>query len=193
MEYFGLRAVDLEVAPLLNALACQPQLWNAERLRTTYPGTPHGDISDILLRFADLPRFRVTGDIEVLMGNQPQRWYPAARVLPEAFPLVAQVMGLACAEQLGRVMVTKLPPGGHIAPHRDEGGYPQAYQRWQLPLQGDEGCLFRCATEAVTMRPGELWTFCAEEEHEVWNHGAVDRIVLIVDARPCAWGVDDAT
>lgn len=182
-------ASGLDVGPLLRAVQRQPALWGAFPLRTAYPGSAHQDVLDILLRFADLTAFRATGNPNSLFDGLTSRWYPPIHRLPEARPLVSSILHITGAESLGRVILTKLPPGGHITLHCDEGAYAAYHQRWQCPLQSDMGNQFQCGAETVVMLPGELWTFRTDLPHQVWNRGAVERISLIVDVRPMAWGI----
>jgi len=61
------------------------------------------------------------------------------------------IMNILKGSQLGRVIVTRLPPGGKIAPHVDTGKCAEFYQRVHLVLHGEPGNLFFCGDEQVTM------------------------------------------
>jgi len=105
---------------------------------------------------------------------------PYYDLVPEVYNEVMKLAAAFRAEQIGRVAVTKLMPGGHVLPHRDFGKYFEHYDRIQIVV-GGEGCLFRCGDEVGKMLPGEVWAFNAKEVHEVWNTSAVIRYHIIVD------------
>jgi aspartyl/asparaginyl beta-hydroxylase (cupin superfamily) len=50
-----------------------------------------------------------------------------------------------------------------------------------LPLVVPPGCGFRVASEVREWREGELLVFDDSVEHEAWNGGTSDRIILIFD------------
>jgi len=168
----------IDTSPLLLQLHHNPQLWDAENVRKTFMAeSPHREVSDILLRFSD-PQAANIGDELVCEDT------PAMNVLFEARNLVFPLMTAVRGVMLGRVMITKLPPGGRIYPHTDlRGRYANTYRRFHLPLQSAPGCIFRADDEEVFMRPGEAWDFNAHAEHEVVNNSPIDRIHLIVDIR----------
>jgi len=84
--------------------------------------------------------------------------------------------------ELGHVMLTRIPPGGVVSHHTDEGIYADLYDRFHLCLQGAQGThLFRCGGEDYYPEPGEIFWFNHKREHAVENRGPNDRIHLIVD------------
>ena len=85
--------------------------------------------------------------------------------------------------QLGRVLITRLAPGKRIAAHADQGAPATYYTRFQYVLQSEPGCTFRCGDEVLTMKPGEVWQFDNEREHEVVNASASDRLACVIDVR----------
>ena len=173
-------AAGVDTMPLLLALYRQPKLWNAERFRTTYPGTPHTEADDILLRYSDPETCdqasRVIGDTEPV-------WHPAAALLPWQ-DVVLDLMRRVRAYRLDRLLITRLRPGARIAPHADnEGDYvsdPER-QRFHVVLQGLPGSLYHNGDETVQMLTGTVWTFDALSVHSLENNSADDRIHLIVD------------
>lgn len=180
MRNFLRIATGVNVTPLLLALARRPELWNQNTLRTTHPQSPHTQVDDIWLRFNELPP---AGEEARVMDEHESVNYPAMEVLPEARQLVMQLFAAVAGERLGRALITRLPPGGHIAPHVDGGSHAEYYERHHLVLQSNPESLFRAGDEAVAMVAGEVWWFDNSQEHEVMNHGKTDRIHLIVDAR----------
>jgi hypothetical protein len=166
------------VTPLLHQLALHPEVWNRYRIRTEHPGSPHTQVDDVLLRFESMaiePE-QVTDDCEC-------EFYPCWDLLTEAHGLVFDLARVVKAERIGRVLITRLPPGGVIAPHEDGGAVARYYTRYQLPLQSEPGVIFECAGEAVQMQPGDCWWFNNKLTHAVVNNSATDRISMIVDLR----------
>lgn len=179
MKHFLLISGNLDVLPLLYAVSIRPELWDQHPYRTGFPGSPHGEVSDILLRF-QVPDLE--GDIQKSNANHETVPYPAWWILPEARPLVFGLMGRVGATRLGRVMLTQLRPGCAIPAHVDAPPHSTYYQRHHITLCAPpQGCMFRIEEEGVNMRPGECWWVNNGAEHEVYNDGETERIVLIVD------------
>ena len=167
----------VEVTHLLDALEHHPDLWNQNDLRTTFENSPHAQVSDIWLRFNEKSE-KVIDDCEAID-------YPAYAAMPAFRKTVMAVFAYVGGERLGRVMITRLPPGGRITPHADQGAPAIYYQRFHLALQG--AGTFRCLDETVRMESGELWWVDNSVEHEVINDSEVDRLHLIIDARCADW------
>jgi hypothetical protein len=163
------------------------KLWNQNDFRTEYPGTPHVDVDDIWLRFTAQENLNTMGSA---IGDDKPVWYPAAEVLTEAKPLIKGLMTAVGAYELGRVLISRIPPGGRILAHRDsEGEYVlhDNIARYHVVLQGSPGSLYHCGEEGeqetVNMLTGEVWWFSAHKMHSVENASADDRIHLMVDVR----------
>lgn len=178
MRNFLRIAEQVDVLPLLHAITMQPHLWDAHPLRTTFPDSPHREASDILLRFNDL-----TGESQSFFTETETVNLPALLLLPQARPLIFDLMRRVEGERLGRVVLTKLKPGGRIYPHPDEGAYAEYYSRYHILLQNGRGSVFECGGESLFMPPGSIWWFNSRVEHSVFNGGSEDRITMIVDIR----------
>lgn len=180
MRYFTKIFEGLDVVPLLAALATKPHLWNAHDLRTTFSGSPHAQCDDIWLFFNEVPEDQgaVVNDIQV----QP---YEAWHELPQARQLIFDLMYRVGGVQLGRVLITRLPPGGTIPEHADQGAPAEYYQRFQIALQSRPGCLFSIGEEVVQFSMGECWWIDNSTPHSVVNNSDDDRIALVVDIRTC--------
>lgn len=179
MRNFFQLAAGLDFGPVLNALARQPDLWNLHTLRTTYPGSVHCDVDDIWLFFNEE---RGDGDFSAFDDRQTKP-YPAWDKLPQVRPFIFDLMRRVEGVQLGRVIITRLPPGKSIAPHEDAGAPASFYTRYQLALQCHPGCVFNAGDESVNFRVGDVWQFDNQQTHSVINNSADDRIVLIVDIK----------
>jgi hypothetical protein len=183
MRNFHRIADGIAVLPLMHALMRNPQLWNENSFRTEFPNTPHGDVDDIWLRFSDPEKCTTTSNV---IGDDKPIWYPAASILSDAKPIILNLMRGVNAYELGRVLITRLRPGGKILPHRDDAGEyvnMRDIARYHVVLQGLPGSLYHCGNETVCMRTGEVWWFNAHELHAVENGSAEDRIHLLVDVR----------
>ena len=175
MKHFTKIAANIDVVPVLNALANHPELWDAHTLRTTHPGTAHSDVSDIWVFFNAVER-DVTNEKEVIE-------YPAWRAMPQLRSIVFDLMRRVEGVQLGRVLITKLPPGRSITPHVDGGAPAIFYARYQIALQSLPGCMFMIGEETVQFETGEAWLIDNETIHAVMNNSSDDRLALIVDIR----------
>lgn len=196
MRHFHLLAEGVNVAPLLDAVVRQKELWNQYTLRTTHPHSPHTQVDDIWLRFNDLtPYLKHKEGVEAgggeydmnavagVLDEHESICYPAWFKLPGAQQIIFDLMRRVEGVRLGRVLITRLAPGNVIAPHVDGGSHAEYYERYHVLLKNRPGSIFRCGVEKLYMKPGEVWWFDNGVEHEVYNHSDDDRITMIVDIR----------
>lgn len=172
MHNFHVLAQNLAIGPLLATLKRHPELWDQDRLRTTLPGGPHGQAQDILLRFGK-PDVDDIGPFE----NRP------SMAVLGAMTTALGVMQMVGGSELGRVMITSLPPGARILPHADEGTYARRFTRHQIMLSCLPGVQFICGGETFCAQSGDLFWFNSALEHQVVNNSADERIAMIVDCR----------
>lgn len=178
MNNFYRLAQGIAVGPLNTALALNPQLWNQNKLRTTHPDSPHTEAEDIWLRFNE-----VKADPTSVIDDHESICYDAWYKLPQALPLIFDLMRAVNGIRLGRVMITKLKPGAKIAPHEDAGSSATYYKRFHIMLQNKPGSNFLCGEETVFMAPGETWYFDNQITHAVVNNSDDSRVTMIVDIR----------
>lgn len=180
MRCFQLIFDSLDVVPLLNALATKPALWNVNDLRTAFPGSPHAECDDIWLLFNTIPDdpAAVIDDVAVVP-------YEGWHALPFAQRLACDLLHRVGGIQLGRVIITRLPPGKTIPEHADQGAPAEFFQRYQVALQSLPGCVFNIGEEVVQFSAGECWWIDNQQPHSVINNSSDDRIVMIVDIRTC--------
>ena len=76
------------------------------------------------------------------------------------------------------VMFSLLRAGARIPPHH---GMLNTRLVCHLPLIVPEGCGFRVGNETRAWEEGKMLIFDDTIEHEAWNEGAEDRVVLIFD------------
>ena len=178
MRNFLCLASGIDVTPVLRELATQPELWDQNTLRTNHANTAHKEVSDVWLWFNEVP-----DDAGAVINDIQTQPYPAWARVPALRQLVLDLIRRVDGVQLGRVIVTKLPPGGVISPHVDSGAPAAFYTRYQIALQSLPGAVFRCENEEVNFRSGDVWWVNNRVEHSVVNNSADDRIVCIVDIR----------
>ena len=85
--------------------------------------------------------------------------------------------------ELGRVMLVKLKPWGHITPHTDEGTYAEHYERFHLPIITSDTAFMRIESDLLNMRRGCVYKIAHRQEHECWNLNGADRVHLIFDMK----------
>jgi hypothetical protein len=183
MRHFQLIG-SADVLPVMMALQQQPDLWNEHRFRTTYTGTPHTDVDDILLRFSAPDRTADPALIDGVINDTAPVFYPAWHALPQVRLVVFDLMRRMEAVALGRVIISRLKPGGVITAHADaDGAYTEQLHamRLHVALQGEPGSLYHCGGETVNMRTGQVWWFDHKAVHAVENNSADDRIHLMID------------
>lgn len=168
---------EIDTRQQMMEIFAQPDLWNQFDIRTSHEQSPHSSVDDILMRFNDL------SNIEDIVDDKECFNYPAMHLLPRCADIIFMLMSAVRGERLGRCIVAKLPPGGKIDPHVDEGAPAEYYDRYHVVLHSSPGCVFRAGNEKIVMKTGDIWWFNNRLEHEVINNSADDRICLIVDIK----------
>jgi hypothetical protein len=80
-----------------------------------------------------------------------------------------------------RAILTRLPPGGEIHPHVDEGYSLKRCHRIHVPIVSNSDTIFRVGSSSFHMPVGEMWEINNRRIHAVKNGGAEARIHLIMD------------
>lgn len=179
MQHFRKILDTIEVQPLLHQVAEHPELWGADNAWTANKpaGTAIEDVSTIVLRYNKTPAGMPSG-----MG-----WNrPAFGVLSAAQKIIFDLMRVIPSEHLGKVLITKLPPGGVIDWHIDQWppGIPLYWHRFQIPLHVREQVIFQVEEEELFMQPGTAWWFNNQRNHRVVNNSDEDRISMLCDICP---------
>lgn len=186
MRNFHKMASGLSMDAIMAELTRKPELWNRHGYRKEYPGTPHGQVDDIWLRYSDDGKVADTSNTAAVQNDPGAVWHDEALELQSVKPLVLNLMRSVEAWTLERLMISRLRPGGQILPHADNTGVyvnQGNIARYHLVLQGLPGSLYRCGDETVQMLTGEVWWFNAWLEHEVINNSVDDRIHLMADVK----------
>lgn len=170
---------DMDVAALRLSLVRQPHLFDRHAARK-YNDSPHHHMTDIWVRYNDIKNLASPATFN---DEHDSVWYDESIYIPEVFPVVFRLMSIVKGERLGGVLITKIPPGGKIAPHIDEGWHAEYYDKYFVPIQSDEGCIFGFEDGVIDARPGEVHWFRNDNPHWVENNSKRDRIVMIVCIR----------
>lgn len=163
-----------DISDMVAALRDYPDLWNRNSLRTTAPTSPHHGTSDIWARFA----------ADVQQGGDPHLsvWWPAADVLPIR-RMAREVMALVGGEQLGGVLITRIPPGGMVLPHADPGWHARYYDKVAVQIAAAPGQVFCFEGQTLEAEPGDGYWFDNSEVHWVTNPTERERITAIFCVR----------
>lgn len=180
MRNMMLMARGCQVMPLAVQLLRQPNLFDQDTYLRDLPGYPFKDVDTVYLRYT--PAVKDEEERKTVEAQETV-WMEGAMHLPAARPLIFGLMTLLEGERLGRVMVNRLKPGGHIFAHEDPIEHAGYWDRFHYVVSGLPGVIFRCGGEEVQMLTGELWWFQNALTHEVINNSGVDRLHLIIDIR----------
>mgnify|MGYP001584863104 CR=1 FL=1 len=183
MKNFLKIAEGIDVLPLLLALQRQPELWDRHPARKIAPDSPHAQMSDIWVRYNDDSPYEASGDYSRFNDAHFPVWYESYYALPELRPLIFGTMARVEGEHLGGVLITRIPPGGRIEPHRDDNWHVQFYSKFYLSLESAPGANFYCGDEVIAPRPGDCYYFDNREEHGVENNSNENRTTLIICVR----------
>jgi aspartate beta-hydroxylase len=112
---------------------------------------------------------------ELRLFNKGTRYDDACALCPATTRLVESIPGGTSA---GSVFLASMTPGTHLRPHF---GFHNARLRCHLGISIPDGCAMRVADETRTWTEGEWIVFDDSFEHELWNRGDRERLVLIVD------------
>lgn len=186
MKYFHRIGETFITTPITNELYSQRLLWGKSP-RVTFKGSPHADTEDIILRGPAGFEYKSLQELHIEIACED---YPAAELMKKTMQIVNNLAWLLSPEEmrhldsplrLGRVILTKLPPGKTIHPHRDEGPVPQFYRRFHLVVEGGDENVFMIEGEVQPMQSGEMWECDVRMMHTVINLMQDDRVHLIVD------------
>ncbi len=97
---------------------------------------------------------------------------PATMAALEAIPLPK------IASRSPIALYSRLTPSTHIEPHH---GLLNTRLICHLPLIAPDGCGLRVGNETRSWRKGETLIFDDSFEHEAWNRGTSDRVVLLFE------------
>lgn len=177
----------INVAPLLQQLDAAPELWDENVFRTERVAgaaaytNPHQKISDIIVRFNDWKHW--TGDRAAFNGPHESVWWGAYDKLPYLQPLVFDLMRKFYTEQLGMVLITRIPPHCNVEKHVDVGWHAGYYLKFGLQIKAAKGQKFCYKGCKLETKPGDLFAFNNSLPHWVENQTDHERMTLIICLR----------
>ncbi len=180
MNRFIQIAANVDPLAVRLELERHPELWDQDPTRRTYPGTPHGAMTDITVRY--MPPEQLT-DLEARRGEHRNVFWPAWHALPSLRPVVFGLMARVQAVELGSVLITRLPAGAEILPHSDAGSWAPSFYNLKAHWTVAGMALVRCEDDECGFDVGTVWTFDNLLTHSISNVGDLDRIVVIVSMR----------
>jgi quercetin dioxygenase-like cupin family protein len=174
---------SLDVLPLQKELLANLDEFDKYDYRRTFPNSPHAQMNDIWARYNDVRPFEAKGSLEGFEAEHDSIWYPVIDKIPSVKNVVFDLMRIVDGERLGGVLITKLPPGGHIARHTDAGWHAQYYDKFYVPILNSEGSTFGFDDGIINPDLGDAWWFDNSNPHWVDNKSDTDRIAMIVCIR----------
>lgn len=167
----------LDVSQAVAQLAAHPELWNQHRDRLDRYGSPHSGVSDIWVRFNDWANH----DQGAAFFQEPHSsvWYDCIVQLPAIWSMVRRVKRLMGAQQLGGVLITRIPPGGEVKPHIDTGWHANHYRKVAVQLKGNAQQAFYFEDCELRPEAGDVYEFDNGVLHGVRNDSTEERITLI--------------
>ena len=180
MKHLKRIEIGIDTHPIRDALACNEDLWHLDTRRQRRIDA-QAQTEVIPLRSADRARAPMHLRTEDVHSSilAPHAWRT-----PDAVLLV-QALAADLGVELGRAMLVRLPPGGTVGTHRDDGEYYAIRDRYHLVVESEpNGSILGVDDEHVAMEPGELWRFDNKQPHWARNLGSTNRVHLIFDVLP---------
>lgn len=174
--------LNLNVLPLQERLKKHPELFGRYPMRGEGE-SPHREMTDIWVRYNDIAPFLKSGDFSAFADEHDSVWYPVVDEIPEALPLIFDVMTKVKGERLGGVLITKLPSGGQIKPHIDSGWHAAYYDKYYVPIENYSGATFEFEDGTIEPDFGEVYWFDNSKQHWVNNKSCGERIAMIICIR----------
>jgi hypothetical protein len=166
-------ASGFDTRALVARLNSEASLWNrhGERKRVY----AHAGMSDIWVRYNSIENLG-----PAFNDAHESVWYPVYYEVPEFKGLIDDVYELVGGRRLGGVLVTRIPSGKQVLPHRDAGWHAEYYEKFALQLQGHPDQAFCFDGQELRPATGDLYTFNNSYTHWVKNDSPIDRITMII-------------
>jgi hypothetical protein len=174
---------DLDVSTLKQEILSHYEEFDKYNQRRVFNNSPHAQMTDIWARYNDINPFLEKGSLDGFEAEHDSIWYPVIEKIPAVKKVVFDLMFKVDGERIGGVLITKLPPGGHIARHTDAGWHAQYYDKFFVPIKISEGAIFGFDDGDIHAKEGEAWWFDNSHPHWVTNNSNCDRIAMIVCIR----------
>lgn len=185
-KFFNKIACNFNVMPLQIALRRQPGLFGKYNQRCE-GDSPHRESEDIWVRYNSIES--VLAHKQLLNAEHPANkehtpiWYPAYYQLPDIRALLFDLMRLVEGEELGTVLLVKIPPKKQIYTHTDAGWSAEYYEKYYIPIQSFSGTFFNFPDGTIVPSLGEVYWFNNSVLHNATNESDEDMVMLIVTIR----------
>jgi len=179
--------IDTGIRIDVNELNCilenNPELWNRHTLRTENVNSPHYGCDDIWVRFNSIENLDKNDPLS-MHDKHESVWY----VSPLAIPIgeIAKQIPHSCSDdELGGILITRIPAGGKVLRHNDAGRWHAEYykDKYLISLLADENQAFCYDNERHITQVGHVYKFNNLADHWVENNSDKDRISLIICIR----------
>jgi Aspartyl/Asparaginyl beta-hydroxylase len=178
----GMTALRFDVERLKRELEESPEVWNEIPFRTrVFEGSPHREVDDVWVRYNHFRNFN--GDWAKFHDRHESEWYKVCEKIPSARRLSRDLANALQTSELGGVLLTRVPAGKQVYPHRDQGWHAGYYEKFVIQIVSAPGQMFCFEDEELNARPGECYWFDNSYLHWVKNPTEEDRVSLIVCVR----------
>jgi len=168
-------AENINVSRIYWSILKYPELWNQNTTRTENPDSPHYGLDDIWARYGDPERSKD--------GNPHDSfWYPSSELLGIK-DICYDLMRMANGDELGGVLITRIPAGSTCRPHTDPGWHARRYEKYGVQITSAPGQKFCFEGEELETKPGDIFWFDNQYLHWVTNETNYERITMIVCIR----------
>jgi hypothetical protein len=175
----GAIAPAVDVSDVIKQLDAAPELWNQYKLRTGAQ-SPHYHVDDIWVRYNAWKNYNPRYPAKFGQAHH-STWYPSYAKLPAVRPLIFGLMNIIAGEELGGVLITRIPAGSRVERHRDAGWHAEFFNRkFAVMLKSDDRQAFCFDNEKMVTEPGEAFEFDNSVDHWVVNQSDQERITMIV-------------
>lgn len=140
-------------------------------------GPVHAQMDDIWLRYGDINAMIKSGDYSKIAEEHDAIWL---QDLPECKKICFEVMRLVDGERLGGVLITRIPSGGQILPHKDSGWHAEYYSKVYVPIDNKPGAVLGFESGDIDPNNGDAWMFDNSFIHWVNNHSNEERVAMII-------------
>jgi hypothetical protein len=180
LEHIGMLSEKFNIQPLRDELRSHPEIWDTIPYRVAFAGSPHREVQDIWVRYNDLRNWDGGAHF-----NDAHRsvWYPVVDKIPSARLLSISLLSRLDGEQLGGVLITRVPAHKQVYPHVDSGWHARFYEKFIIQIASAPGQSFCFEDGRLGAEPGECYWFDNAFKHWVVNPTDQERISLIICLR----------
>ncbi|UOF80163.1 aspartyl/asparaginyl beta-hydroxylase [Caudoviricetes sp.] len=163
--------VQFDVKPIQEYCEANPQLFDLNPGRRLAKNSPHAQMTDMWIRYAP---------DKVGTTEHESVWYDEYKEVPLVKQICDILMVAVNGVKLGGVLITKLPPGKQILPHRDSSWHSQEYDKFYIPITRPEDSSYNFKSGTILGSPGDTFWFDNFWTHWVLNNSKQDRLSMIV-------------